>query len=483
MVPLELVPTFSIPQGENQSIWSDVYIAKNVPPGVYTGTVSILENGVVTQDLPISVTVQNFSLSDTPTSKTMANLDTTDIMWRYVTGYGGYANWQSADGQKIAGITDKYFQLLHRHKIAAIGENECPASDRPCDSALPRLNGNLFTAANGYDGPGINTPEGIYSIGTYGTWGAATYGVPAWKYDQGLFRNHIDNWASWFSDNLPNTDYFLYLEDEPPVSDFGQVETWSQWIAQDPGPGRAMLSFATINAVAAQAYMPTLDIPTTPAGIGACPTSSTCDPAADMQSAANFYRTTAGRKFWNYNDGRPGTGTALTEDDGVAMRTIPWTQYKMGIDRWFYWYANVNSPVDWFQNAVTWGSVSYFDPSIGQTGYDGTSNGNGLLVYPGTDVGNPSDSYGVNGPFASLRLKEWRRGIQDVDYLTIANQIDPVSTKAIINRAVPKALWENVAPGGDPSYFIGPISWSSNPDDWEARRAQLGAHHRRLLHG
>lgn len=473
MVPLELVPSFTVARGQNQSIWSDIYIPKNAPSGTYSGMVEIVENGATTRRVPVSLTVQKFSLPDSPSSKTMVNLDTTDIMWRYVTGTGGYANWASPDGQRIAGITDKYFELFHRHKISVIGENECPAYDRPCDSALPRLNGSLFTAAHGYDGPGTNTPEGIYSIGTYGTWGAATYGVPDWKHNQGLFQNHIDNYASWFGQNLPNTEYFLYLEDEPSPSDFGQVETWSKWIAQDPGPGKNMLSLSTLNAVTAQAFVPSLSIPVTAAGIGACPTASPCNPAATMQAAANFYKNTPGHRFWGYNDGRPGTGTAMTEDDGVSMRTLPWTQYKMGIDRWFYWYANVNTPIDWFQNPVTWGSVSYFDRSTGWTGDDGTSNGNGLLVYPGTDLGNPSDSYGVNGPIASLRLKEWRRGIQDTDYLALANQIDPVATQAIVNQAMPKALWENPAPGGDPTYFIGPISWSSNPDDWEAKRLQL----------
>src|SRR5439155_2195700 len=116
-------------------------------------------------------------------------------------------------------------------------------------------------------------------------------------------------------------------------------------------------------------------IPVTTAGIGACPISTSCNAGATLANAASFYENTPGHKFWGYNDGRPGTGTAMTEDDGVSMRTIPWTQYKMGVDRWFYWYANVNSPVDWFQNAVTWGSVSYFDWSLGESGMDGTSNG------------------------------------------------------------------------------------------------------------
>ncbi len=329
MVPIELVPTFSVAQAQNQSIWSDIYVPKTAPAGTYTGKISILEDGLTTHEVPVSLTVQNFSLPDAPTSKTMVNVDTTDIMWRYVTGTGGYANWAGADGQKIAAITDKYFELFHRHKLSVVGENECPAADHPCDTALPRLTGSLFTARNGYDGPGINTPEGVYSIGTYGTWGAATYGVPDWKHDQGLFQNHIDNYASWFAQNLPNTDYFLYLQDEPSPSDFNQVETWSRWIAQDPGPGKNMLSLATVNVVAAQTYMPTLSIPVTAASIGDCPNYSPCNSNAMMENAANFYKNTPGHKFWGYNDGRPATGTAMTEDDGVSMRTIPWTQYKI----------------------------------------------------------------------------------------------------------------------------------------------------------
>jgi hypothetical protein len=94
-----------------------------------------------------------------------------------------------------------------------------------------------------------------------------------------------------------------------------------------------------------------------------------------------------------------------------------------------------------------------------------------VLVYPGTDLGNPSDSYGVDGPFASLRLKEWRRGVQDTDYLALAQQIDPASTQAVINQVMPQALWEYQAP--DPSWYSGTISWSNNPDDWETARLEL----------
>ena len=144
---------------------------------------------------------------------------------------------------------------------------------------------------------------------------------------------------------------------------------------------------------------------------------------------------------------------------------------KMGIDRWFYWYVNPDGKSDLFQDAVTFGNVQSHDFSIGETGFQ-ASNGTGLLVYPGTDLFNPQDSYGVNGPIASLRLKEWRRGLQDADYIALATRIDPAATQAIVNRVVPSTLWEITAP--DPNYYTGGgPSWSPDPDVWEAARAQL----------
>ena len=126
-----------------------------------------------------------------------------------------------------------------------------------------------------------------------------------------------------------------------------------------------------------------------------------------------------------------------------------------------------------FQTAQTFGGSSSVDPVIGQTGWNYT-NGDGVLFYPGTDKLYPADSYGVNGPFASLRLKYWRRGIQDVDYLTLAAAIDPAATQNIVNRIVPKVLWEyGVDNLSDPTYVHPDISWSNNPDVWEAARAQL----------
>ena len=472
LVPLELVKQFNIAQGQNQSIWADIYIPKGTPAGTYTGSVKIAEGGNATWTVPVQLTVENFSLPDVPSVKMFMNVDANEIMWRYVAGAGGYVNWNTDAGRQIKGIADRYYQFLHRHRIDAVsGETECPSTAiQPCYMNIPRYTGDLYTAANNYDGPGTGQGTSLYAIGVFHDWhGTIT--------DAASMQRLADAWESWFRSNLPNTERFIYLMDEPPPYAFGELENWAKWADQDPNVGHNLLTLSTTSITNELAYIPDLKIAMTHAGIGDCGVAGPpCDNTAVMNSEISQYLSKPNHRLWLYSMNRPGVGTEDTEDDGIALRTVAWVEYKMKIERWFYWYANLNGmDMDWFQTACTWGcSNPWQDIHLGQTSATNYSNGDGLMVYPGTDVAHPADSYGVNGPFASLRLKEMRRGLQDGDYLTIATVIDPAAVQNIVAKAIPKALWENPAPwDGDPSWFQGSVSWSPNPDDWESARAQL----------
>ena len=136
------------------------------------------------------------------------------------------------------------------------------------------------------------------------------------------------------------------------------------------------------------------------------------------------------------------SGSFAIEDDGVALRQLPWAQYKKHIQRWFYWestyYNNFQGGTgesNVFKDAHTFGGLGGRDEIIGETGPNYT-NGDGVLFYPGTDRVFPAESYGLDGPIASLRLKHWRRGIQDVDYLALAHKVAPAKAGAILQRLV-----------------------------------------------
>ncbi len=462
-IPLELVSSFNIAAGRNQSIWVDIHIPKNAPSGLYTGSVVICEQAKITHEIPVELTVRKFALPDVPNAKTMLVLGYEDINMRYLgEEYPSSGTSNDADS-KI--IRDRHFLMAHRHRISLIDSNDGSGdwqSDQPRPEWIPRLDGTLFTAVNGYDGPGVNIGNNVFSIGTFGSWNWQGEGETA-------MHAHTDSWVNWFETNAPATEYFLYLVDES--DDFATTEKWAMWINSNPGPGNRLMSLATINVEDALAYTPSLDIAASWSTVGI---------AEDWQLAADAFISSQEKRFFLYNGMRPGSGSFAIEDDGVALRELAWGHFKKKIDRWFFWestyYNNYQSEAgqtNVFQQAQTFGINSGVDSTLGETGWN-YSNGDGVLFYPGTDLVYPEESYGIKGPFASLRLKHWRRGIQDVDYLTMAAAIDNERVVEIIDDMIPKVLWEyGVSDPEDPTWVITDISWPTDPDRWEEARAQL----------
>jgi len=468
-VPLELESPFTIEAGTSQSIWVDIYIPQNTPADDYGGVVSILVDGVTELQIPITLTVRGFTLPDYPSAKTMLAYSPENINSRYLDdeyptpGTGSYT--QSIE------LQNRHFQLVHRHKISLINDwdfdvtNET-LNDELLDAWVSRLNGDLFTPEHGYEGVGEGVGNNVFSIGTYGSW--------YWQGDteEDMWEN-TDAWVNWFEGQgfSTPTEYFLYLIDES--DDFPQIERWAEWIDSNPGPGKRLMSMATTPLTDAVRYTPSLDVPTSEGTFGI---------TERWEDALETHRAKPGTRFYMYNGQRPATGSFATEDDGVSLRVLAWGQYKMGVDRWFYWestyydnYQGDMGPTNVFQTAHTYGSYDDYDRVLGKTGWN-YFNGDGVLLYPGTDRSFTEESYDVNGPFASLRLKHWRRGIQDVDYLTLAAEIDPERTAEIVEEMIPVVLWEvgcEIYKGECDGWIQADISWPIDPDIWEAARAEL----------
>lgn len=461
-VPLEWNNLFSIGKGKNQSIWVDLYIPKETPAGIYWGNILIYEGGLLTYEIPVQLKVYNFTLPDVPNSKTMLHLGYGDVNQRYV---GEPFPSDSSKVFDLKLVRDRHFLLAHRHKISLIDANfgEEPWNiDAPRPDWLPRLNGNLFTKAHGYDGPGLGVGNNVFSIGTYSTW--------SWQNEgQAGMWLHTNNWVNWFKANAPETEYFLYLIDES--SNFAQIEQWAGWIKSNPGPGKLMPSFATIWAPDAKQNTPSLDIPASTITVGI---------PAEWEPTLTYYKNHPTKKIFLYNGKRPASGSLCIEDDGIALRELAWGQYKKQINRWFIWestyYNNFQAgagQTNVFKQAKTFGTTSSVDPIAGETGWNYT-NGDGVFFYPGTDKVFPEESYEVLGPIASLRLKHWRRGIQDVDYLTMAAAIDPAKVAALVEAMIPQVLWEyGVNDSTDPTWVLTDLSWNNDPQVWEAARREL----------
>jgi len=462
-VPLELISGFDIAAGENQSVWVDVYIPKTVPAGSYEGTITILEDGEATREIPVELFVHDFTLPDLPNARTVLHYSSENINDRYLGT--AYPEEGTALYEQSLVLADRHFQLAHRHKVSLSGSpGGYTPVERMDDAWGPRLSGELFTASQGYDGPGVGVGNNVYVIGEYGQW-------PWQEGSRDDMWANTDAWVEWFDARsfATPTEYFLYLIDES--DDYSQIERWAQWIHENPGPGQRLMSMATLDLPTAARYTPSLDIPAAWARFGI---------AEEWESALDALLADPRKRAYLYNGGRPACGSFAIEDDGVALRVVAWAQYKKRIDRWFYWestyydnYQAGEGPTNVFQRAQTYGFLDHADPVLGETGWN-YLNGDGVLFYPGTDTRYPADNYGVPGPFASLRLKLWRRGLQDVDYLAMAASVDPQRTAEIVQRTVPKVLWEyGVNDPDDPTWVMTDIGWSTDPDDWEAARLEL----------
>jgi hypothetical protein len=469
-VPIELVPQFTIAAQRNQSVWADIFIPRKAASGQYIGSVIISANNVPIRTVPISLWVRNFALPDLPTSKTMLFTSYGDIHTRY-----GDANTLQAMQEQML--------VAHRHKISIIDDNMGVGSqwvgsgwgtDAPAAQWIPFLNGTGFTAANGYAGPGEGTGNNVFSIGTYAGMTAGT--------TQAAFTANFNGWASWFKANSPSTERFVYLCDETNCQSVTPtLTTQLGWWTSIKGPGAGLHTLATQPLLdilpPGGPSLPLSDITSLwPFSQGYGPNQSIDGSSIVDQTQADIVIAADPRKrLFAYNSSRPGEGSFATEDEGTSLRELAWGQYKKEIDRWFFWEATNYSnqgPTNLFTTAETFGAPPSADPSYGMIG---GKNGDGVLFYPGTDNVYPAESYGINGPIASLRLKFWRRGIQDADYLALAQAKNPVAVANLVNKMVPSALWENQcpSPATQCTYFYGPVSWSNNPDNWEAARRQL----------
>lgn len=119
------------------------------------------------------------------------------------------------------------------------------------------------------------------------------------------------------------------------------------------------------------------------------------------------------------------------------------------------------------------GIVSLADPINGYNGFD-YANGDGVFLYPGTDVTYANPNYGFNGPFAGWKLKMHRRAINDMEYLYQAHNRSSSATKSIVNNTVPNVLWDLTCfDSSDCSFLYGERGWTNDPNSWELARESL----------
>ncbi len=409
-----------IEYGRQQAFWIDLAIPNDpaFPAGLLRATVRVQTNeGLV--HLPLQLEVVDAALPDTDLVKTMIYL---------------------SDVERRHGITDPairraYRLMAHRHRFdtaEGVGLAELPAY-------APYLTGDAFTRAAGYDGPGQGQGLRVFGVGFYGAVGKQTK-AELWK--------EFDAYAEWFKAHAPKVLSFIYLTDEPRKDMWAWVKEKGDWIHENPGPGGKLPVFVTMK------------------------------PRPEVEGAVDIFDTVAdalnidgvkaerakGRRWWFYNGMRPMSGAVTIDAPGVDFRVQPWICWLNGVECWFYWESthwqhNHQGPRAGKDQNV------WVDP-VTFAGGDAEVNGDGTLFYPGQDAIFKDQDRGIPGPVSSIRMKNLRRGQQDLAYvaLAIANGHER-QARAIGKKLIPRAF-SDAKPGE-------PASWPVDGTAWERARQQL----------
>jgi hypothetical protein len=424
-VPDALIPVDSAPAWDpfpmrvaprtNGIVWIDVDVPRAAVPGTYRGTIDVRDGGRALADIPVELEVAGPALPDRM-SGAMVYYDAHNL---------GRRTGKAASEQSL-------WMVLHEHRIAAL-HNAMTAADvvRQIDA----LDGSLYTRARGYLGPAQGVGDGVLSLGAYGDLGDPRRESIVAVEQMARAASDAKLWES--------TEVFLYAIDER--CDSPRAGAW-----------RALLrgsSDATLRRV--------LVAQTCTRDPSAQPVDVAMLNAAWDEGRVRAART-LGKDVWVYDGAEPHTGTFRLDADAISPRVNGWLAAMFGVPRWFdweatYWYGRHDAhPVDPFVEAET------FHDDDGDF-----ENGGGVLVYPGEQVDAFQEhSVGVAGVIPSVRLKNWRRGVEDGAYLEMARTRDAKKADAVSTWLIPAAF--GAATDDDAP------SWGARGDRFfQARRALL----------
>lgn len=368
---------------QNQAIWFDIYITKDLLPGIYFGDV-LIETSEGDFSIPVRLEIFNFSLPDENSLNAMFF----------------YGNWNPILYMGDSSDYDpRFHRFAHRQRVEFVHAYDIEsASDN-----IGRFRGDDFIREKGYEGPGEKVGNLIVP--------RTFYGVPVEWSNESIARNMSDAWMEFIKDSIPDAITFLYMPDEPGPSEFPFIKTIADNIHSNPGIGNNLKILVT------HSYTTELD--------GYIDIWASVP--GQLDKARVKIEQSKGKQMWFYNGGRPHVGAIINDAPATDTRMIAWAAYKENIDTYFYWHV-----CHWYHNSQfgpgtdsplrkqnIWQNTITFER---RPQYNDWANGDGVLIYPGRELIHPEEDRGIDGPVSSVRMGNFRRGMQDHLYLTMAKK-------------------------------------------------------------
>jgi len=445
--PSQLVPQgatkygfpFAVAVGKNEAVWVDQFVPENTAPGIYTGTLTTAGMTVT-----VSLTVWNFTLPSVSHFPNWVYIGPEEIAWAFGKSHRSLS--------ELRPQFDAYFEMAHNHRICLLEEwGGDPSYVKEARGYWDHQTGKAF---KGPFAPGI--------------------GYELIQLDSAnLYPLDEITQQGWL------TRAFTQLRDEP-----GDQEAYEETRVR----GRQVRE-ATQGKL--RRLVTEQDQPTDPSWGSLDPEVDIyCSGAIPVSSIPDIEKR--GKVAWTYNGGH--AGSPYIDAPFAACRTHAWAGFVSGARAWLFWdggyivdkqfkwrekrkelYAT-NDPTPYVTN--TWDVAMNFDETLRNHGkynpaYAIRLNGDGLLFYPGMEVG-------IQGPIACIRLKNIRQGTSDFEYLYLLEKSGQRESAVAEASKLLGALAASGAESkdGQMQKTVRFDNYELDGDKWEAARIRLG----KILH-
>ncbi|MEW6236021.1 MAG: glycoside hydrolase domain-containing protein [Candidatus Omnitrophota bacterium] len=388
---------FDVWQDQHQRLWVDVRVPAQCPAGIYEGEMRVTARNAKAA-IPVRLHVWDFALPDGPSHE------------NHFGGFSGIAGYYKIErnSERYQQLEDRYIALMAEHRL---------------NPPLP----SRYFPRTAEDGSIVMEDENDRQIAEFvHRYHLTNLEIPRAPFRDILGENRskaIQYYRSWFA-YLQKKGWergaYLYMLDEPNTSEaYEQVRQLGALVKEaNPGIRRLVVEQPYAQNPQWGALDGSIDI--------WCPLFAFIDESsvrrvqsqgdevwsysALVQSAPSYHPSYENVK----NDNPP---YWQLDFPALSYRIAPWLNRRYGVTGLLYW------------STVYWGSPDrdpWDDP-----GFRIRWNGDGFLFYPGVDAG-------VDGPVASIRLKNLRDGMEDYEYFQILDrQGKQELVQQIVTQAVP----------------------------------------------
>ncbi len=375
----------------------DVDIPKDAAPGLYSGTFTVRARNAAPSGIPVRVTVWDFTLPDGPTHE------------NHFGGFSYMGRYHKLDrnSEEYHLLEDRYIAMMAAHRInpplparlrPKIGEDGAALFDEETDERISEF-------VERYHVTNIDVPRAPFTDVLVGNRSKAL--------------RYYQSWYAYLKKKGWAERAYLYMLDEPNDKEAYERVRQLGALVKEAEPNLRRL-------VVEQPYSQN-------------PDWGSIDDAIDIWCPLfGFFHKPSieaayarGDEVWSYTalcqkapSYHPEYEKVKSDDPPywqidfpvMSYRITPWLNRRYGVTGLLYWAT------------VYWSSPQrnpWDDP-----GFRVRFNGEGALFYPGQDAG-------IDGPVASIRLKNLRDGMEDYEYFVI---LEKRGGKEVVEEIVQSAV-------------------------------------------